>query len=133
MKSIAVNTLVITSLILAPYATSVEAGQPLTANAEAAAFQQLAASIPLGSRVHVQTRAGLRLTATLMHVTSDAIVIKRESRIPEPAISVPFAELTRLRRHETSGFSVAKAVGVGLAAGVGAILTMFAIAVSIDD
>jgi hypothetical protein len=48
-------------------------------------------------------------------------------------VSVPFAELTRLQLDEKSGFSVAKALGIGLAAGVGAILTLFAIAVSIDD
>jgi hypothetical protein len=133
MKTLAMIKLVITALIVASLAVPARASQPLTASAEAAAFQQLAATLPLGSRVDVQTRAGRRLTATLMHVTSDAIIVKRESRVPEPAVSIPFAELTRLRRHEKSGFSLAKAVGVGLAAGVGAILTVFAIAVSLDD
>jgi hypothetical protein len=81
----------------------------------------------------VQTRSGARLTATLLTVDDDGIVVKRESRIPEPAVSVAFTELTRLQRDDRSGFTVAKAIGIGLAAGVGAILTMFAIAVSIDD
>jgi hypothetical protein len=109
------------------------AQQPLQDQAEAAAFRQLAAGIPLGSRIKVQTRSGARLTATLMTVDDDGIVVKRESRIPEPAVSVAFTELTRLQRDDRSGFTVAKAIGIGLAAGVGAILTMFAIAVSIDD
>jgi hypothetical protein len=73
------------------------------------------------------------MTATLVAVNEDAIVVKRESRVPEPAVSIPLAQLTRLQLDEKSGFSVGKALGVGLAAGVGAILTMFAIAVSIDD
>jgi hypothetical protein len=109
------------------------AQQTLSSEAEIAAFKQLAAGIPLGSRIKVQSRDGRSLTATLMAVTDEAIVVKRESRVPEPAVSVPFAELTRLRLEGRSGFSIGKAIGVGLAAGVGAILTLFAIAVSIGD
>jgi hypothetical protein len=125
------TSIVIVALLLAP--TLAHAQQPLPADAEAAAFKQLAARIPLGSRIKLQSRDGRRLTATLMTVTDEAIVVKRESRVPEPAVSVPYAELTRLKLEEKSGFTVAKALGIGLAAGVGAILTLFAIAVSIDD
>lgn len=109
------------------------AQQPLSAQDEAAAFKELAANIPPGSRVTVESRDGRRLTATLMAVGEDGIVVKRESRVPEAAVSIPFAQLTRLRRDTKSGFSIGKAIGIGLAAGVGAILTMFAIAVSIGD
>ncbi len=122
---------VIASLLLAPFLA--HAQQPLDAAAEAAAFAQLARTIPLGSRIRVESRDGRRLNATLIAVEADAVVVKRESRIPEPAVKVPFAQLTRLQLQKRSGFTVAKAIGVGLAAGVGAILTMFAIAVSIDD
>jgi hypothetical protein len=128
---------IITSLIVAATVASTpllaNAQQTLAADAEAAAFKQLANKIPLGSRVKVQSRDGQRMTATLVAVNEDAIVVKRESRVPEPAVSIPLAQLTRLQLDEKSGFSVGKALGVGLAAGVGAILTMFAIAVSIDD
>lgn len=68
-----------------------------------------------------------------MAVTDTGVVVKRESRVPEPAMDIPYAQLTRLSRDEKSGFSMAKVLGIGLAAGVGAILTMFAIAVSSDD
>jgi hypothetical protein len=128
---------IITSLIVAATVASTpllaNAQQTLAADAEAAAFKQLANKITLGSRVKVQSRDGQRMTATLVAVNEDAIVVKRESRVPEPAVSIPLAQLTRLQLDEKSGFSVGKALGVGLAAGVGAILTMFAIAVSIDD
>jgi hypothetical protein len=130
MKTLTSLVLVLV-LLLSP--TLARAQQALPADAEAAAFKQLAASIPLGSRVKVQSRDGRRLTATLMAVDDNAIVVKRESRIPEPAVSIPFAELTRLKLEEKSGFSMGKAIGIGLAAGVGAILTLFAIAVSIGD
>ena len=125
------SLIVIVAILGAPAAT--RAAQPLPQEAEAAAFKQLAAGIPLGSRIKVQSRDGRRLTATLMSITDEAIVVKRESRVPEAAVSIPFTELTRLHLEEKSGFSVAKAIGIGLAAGVGAILTLFAIAVSIDD
>ena len=101
---------------------------------ETKAIQAMAAAIPLGSRVKLQIREGRRMTATLMSVSDEAIVVKRESRVPEPAVTIRFDELARLQRNERNGgFTVAKAIGVGLAAGVGAILTLFAIAVSLDD
>jgi hypothetical protein len=122
---------VVLSILFTPGLT--RAQQTLSADAEIAAYKQLAAGIPLGSRVRVQTREGRRMTATLLSITDEAIVIKRESRVPEPAVSVPFTALTRFHLQEKSGFSMGKALGIGLAAGVGAILTLFAIAVSIDD
>lgn len=131
MLRIAVVLFTIAAIVVVP-TTTVCAQQTLSADAEAAAFRQLAAAIPLGSRIKVQSRDGRRLTATLMAVTDEAIVVKRESRVPEPAVNIPFAELTRLRLEERSGFSIGKAIGIGLAAGVGAILTLFAIAVSLD-
>ena len=126
------TALVLTTILLVSPAI-VRAQQPLAADAEAAAFKQLAAGIPLGSRIRLQARDGRRLTATLMAVGDEAIVVKRESRVPEAAVTVPYAQLTRLQLQERSGFSMGKALGIGLAAGVGAILTLFAIAVTIDD
>jgi hypothetical protein len=126
-----ISLVMLAALVLTP--PLARAQQTLTADAEITAFRQLAEKIPLGSRIKLQTREGRRLTATLMAVSADGIVVKRESRLPEPAVSVGYSDLTRLHLDEKSGFSLGKAVGIGLAAGVGAILTLFAIAVSIDD
>ena len=73
------------------------------------------------------------MTATLMAITDEAVVVKRDSRVPEPAVEVPFADIARLQRQERGGITVGKAIGIGLAAGAGAILTLFAIAVSVSD
>lgn len=100
---------------------------------EAAAFQRMASGIPLGTRVRVQTAAGRRLTATLMSVTDEAIVVKRDSRVPEPALSIRFDELASLKRQEPRGIGLGKALGIGLAAGGGAMLTLFLIVFSIAD
>lgn len=113
--------------------SAASAQQPLSRPDETAAFQRLAAGIPPGSRVRVRTVDGRVLTATLMAVESQHVVVKRLSRVPEPAVQIAFGDLAELRRDERNGFSVAKAIGIGLAAGVGAILTLFAIAVTIDD
>ena len=123
--------IVIAALVLAAPVCSAQ--DALNRDAETAAFQQLAGGIPPGSRVKVRTTDGRRLTATFMAADDRQIVVKRHSRVPEPAVAIAFADLAELRREERSGFSVGKAIGIGLAAGVGAILTLFAIAVSIDD
>jgi hypothetical protein len=122
---------IVTLILAAPLAW---AQQPLGRDAETLALRQLAAGIPTGTRVKVRTSDGRRLTATLMAVDDRQVIVKRHSRVPEPAVSIAFADLADLHRDEGGGgFSVGKAIGIGLAAGVGAILTMFAIAVSIDD
>src|SRR5687768_8464824 len=109
---------VIAALLLPTFAA---AQQTLSNEAEAAAYKQMAAGIPLGSRIKVHTTDGRRRTATLMAVNDQGIVVKRESRVPEPALSITYVEITRLQLDDKSGFSIGKAVGVGLAAGVGAI------------
>ena len=120
----------VSTLVASP---ALAAQKEISRATETAAFKQLAAAIPLGSRVKVQTSTGKRMTATLMAVTDEALIVQRESRLPEPAVTIAFADLVRLQRDVKGGLSLGKAIGIGLAAGVGAILTLFAIAVSIDD
>ena len=126
------TTLVMVFVIAATPA--VATGQKeVTTTDRTAALKAMASDIPLGTRVRLQIREGRRLTATLMQVTAEGIVVQRVSRIPEPPVTVRFDELARFERQEKTGFSVAKALGIGLAAGVGAILTLFAIVATIDD
>ena len=68
-----------------------------------------------------------------MNVTDDTIVVKRDSRVPEPALSIRFDELSSLKRQEPRGIGLGKALGIGLAAGGGAMLTLFLIVLSIED
>jgi hypothetical protein len=93
---------------------------------EAKALRQMASAIPLGSRVKAQTNSGARVSGTLMSVTDEAVIIKKKTRMPEPAVTVPFAELARLELQTGEGMSAGKAIGIGLAAGAGAIVTLFA-------
>ena len=126
-------TVVITAIALWLTPQLVAAQQSVGPGAEANFTHQMASSIGIGTRVKVQTKAGKRMTATLMAITDEAVVVKRDSRVPEPAVEVPFADIARLQRQERGGITVGKAIGIGLAAGAGAILTLFAIAVSVSD
>lgn len=126
-----VTTLLIAFVVAATPALAAQ--KDVTPAMEAAALKQMAAAVPLGTRVKLQTTSGRRLTATLMAVTDDGVVVKRATRVPEAAVSVPFAELARFERDDKRGMSIGKALGIGLAAGGGAILTLFVIALSISD
>ena len=104
-----------------------------TTAVEAKALRDMASAIPLGSRVKAQTTEGRRINGTMMSVTAEAVVIKKRTRLPEPAITIPFAELAHLELQVNEGMSIGKVLGVGLAAGAGAILTLFAFAVALGD
>lgn len=123
---------VIVALALVPHALDAAVQPALSPQAESAAFQQLAASVPLGSRVKVRTTTGRRLTAILIVVEDEHIVLKRDARVPEPAVRIGYGEIAAFQRHEP-GVSAGKAIGVGLAAGVGAVLTLFAIAFALNN
>jgi hypothetical protein len=107
--------------------------QTVATDVEAKAVREMAGAIPLGSRVKAQTSAGKTINGTLLSVTDDAVIIKKRTRFPEPAITVRFAELARLERQTGAGLSPAKVIGIGLAAGAGAILTLLAFAATIGD
>ena len=132
MRPFIIPLLVAGVIVTGPTGT-LAAQQNVPPATEAAAFKAMAAAIPLGTRIKIQTSGGRRLTATLMSVTDEGLVVKREARVPEPAVTIGFNELTRLQRDERRGLGFGKAIGIGLATGAGAILTLFAIVASIAD
>lgn len=123
MRAIAIG--VICSVLLAG-ASNAFAGQ------EATAWRDVAAAIPLGSKVKVETTAGVRMSATLMSVSAEAVMVKRDTRRPEPAVSIPYADVARLERDRGRGVNIGKAIAIGLAAGAGVVLGLFVIAMQLD-
>ena len=105
----------------------------VTAAVEAQAIKQMAASVPLGSLVKVHVAGSRSFKGTLLSVSDDAIMVKKQTRVPEPAVTVAFSELDRLELQTHEGISVAKVIGFGLAAGAGAILTIIGFAFAISD
>jgi hypothetical protein len=61
------------------------------------------------------------------------MVIARETGAPGPVLTIRYDDLSRLQRDERHGGGFVKALGVGLAAGAGAMLTLVGFALSIDD
>lgn len=82
--------------------------------------------LPAGSRVRVERRQGGTLKGTLMKATAESIVMQKNTRVPEPPIEIAMGDVTRVTV-EGGGSSTAKAVGIGIAAGVGGVFAFFAI------
>ena len=126
------TALAIILTILAGSMSEVLAAQSQTP-VEATAWQQVAAAIPLGSRVKAQTVDGKRINGTLMRVGDSDVLVKKNTRLPEPAVSIAFSDLSRLERdHGDGGINIAKALGIAVATGAGVVLTLFLIATQID-
>lgn len=106
---------------------------PQGAKVEAEMWRNVAAAIPLGTKVKIQTLENKRIGGVLMGVDGTSVMVKRNSRRPEPAFSIPFDDVAKIERDNGSGgVNVAKAIGIGLAAGGGVILSLFPIALQFD-
>jgi len=124
--------LLIVSLIASPLTAAAQS--PVDPAAEAAAMRALVGVIPLGSRIDVRTRTGRRLSGTLMQVSAEEVMIKRATRVPEPAVAVALADISSIERaNQKGGMSVVKAIGIGVGAGAGAMLGLIAFALVIAD
>ena len=99
---------------------------------ESIEWRKVAEAIPLGSKVKVHTLDGKRISGTLVRVDDTAVMLKRNARMPEPAVTVAYDRVANLERDHGNTTNWAKAVGIGLGAGVGVFLTMFAIALQLD-
>ena len=89
--------------------------------------------LPAGSRVRVEQTDGKSFRGTLMSTTPTAVVIQKNTRVPEPPVEVPIARLARITLDMPSG-STGRSIGIGIAAGIGATLGFLAIlAAAISD
>ena len=105
-----------------------------SAKVEADAWRKVAETIPLGSRVKIQTFEGKRFSGTLMRVDGKEILVKKNTRRPEPAVAILFDDLSKLEREQKGdGPNVAKAIGIGLATGGSIILSLFLLAAALYD
>jgi hypothetical protein len=99
---------------------------------ESADWRKVAESIPLGSKVKVQMLDGDRISGILMRVDGDVVAVKRNTRLPEPAVAIPFDDVAKIERSKDGGVNVAKAIAIGAAAGAGAIITLILFAMQLD-
>jgi hypothetical protein len=102
------------------------------ASQEAETWRRVAEAIPLGSKVKVRTLEGKRVSGTLMRVDTTSVMVKKNTRVPEPAVVVPFDVIANLEKDTGSNVNIAKAILIGVGVGAGVLLSMFAIAVQLD-
>lgn len=100
---------------------------PMPSIADTSTMAEYVQRIPAGSRVRVERTNGASMRATLMKATAQSIVVQRSTRLPEAPVEIPVRELARVTLDQ-GGTSTAKAVGIGIASGVGAFFGILALA-----
>ena len=121
MRSIAI-ALIVSSI-------SFTAGNAFAQDAQT--WRKVSDAIPLGTRVQVQTLDGKRVKGTLVRVEDASVMVKKNTRMPEPAVTVTFEQMASIER-DNGGMGWGKAIGFGAGAGAAAILTIMAIAFQLD-
>jgi hypothetical protein len=109
------------------------AAAPQPAVVDTASMADYVQRLPAGSKVRVERTDGTSLRGTLMKATGGTIVVQKDTRVPEPPVEVPVAQLARVTLN-SGGTSTGKAVAIGIASGVGAFFAILAIAfATVDD
>ncbi len=89
-------------------------------------WRDFAGRLAPGATVILRLNGGQRVKATLMQVTPGALVVLPKTRVPVPPQRIGYDAIRSLEPDER-GLSTGKAVGLGVAAGVGAFLAMLMI------
>lgn len=101
---------------------------------DTAAMADYVQRLPAGSKVKVERTDGTSLRGTLMKASGEGIVVQKNTRVPEPPIDIPTAQIARVTLDSGGGMSTGKAIGIGIASGVGAFFVILAIiAASFND
>jgi hypothetical protein len=77
-----------------------------------------------GARIAVTMTDGKRMKGTLMMVQEDAIVVRPRTRVPEPAQTLPVAQIATIET-EREGGGMGRAIAIGAAVGAGAAFGVF--------
>lgn len=89
--------------------------------------------IPVGSRVKLTLNDGRRMTAVLLGVEGNDVVVRERTRIPEPPVRVAASQIGWIEL-DSPKMSIGKVIAIGAAIGAGVTLAFLAIlAASIDD
>lgn len=74
--------------------------------------------LPAGARVKVEETSGDTVHGTLLTAAPDAILVQRNTRVPESPVRIQLSEIARLTL-EPAGGSTGRTVAIGVATGVG--------------
>lgn len=97
-----------------------------------AAIAEYVQQLKPGLAVRVGRSDGRTIRGTLMKATADTLVLQPRARVPEPPVEIPLADVVSVTPESPSnGASLGKAIGIGVAAGAGAVLGIFLILAAI--
>jgi hypothetical protein len=112
-------------------ARSATAAPPVVrpAQTNTAAIASFVQKLPAGTRVKVERFSGGPVKGTLLQATDAAIVLQRNTRVPESPVEIPLADVSRVTIDTPSnvGRSLAIAGAVGAGAALGIILILAAL------
>ena len=91
-----------------------------SAKGEQAVLAEYVQRLPAGMRVRVDRTGGEVVKGTLMKASDAGIVVQRRTRVPEPPLEIPMADVLAVTPESSNG--IAKAIGIGAAAGAAAAL-----------
>jgi hypothetical protein len=112
-------------VLLAP--TSVDA------QAQPDVWKTFASRLDVGVQLNVRLRNGERFRATLIDARDDVLLVQPKTRIPVPVQPIAYDAIVSLEQVK-GGIGAGKAVGIGVASGVGAFLgTLLLIFATIGD
>lgn len=100
--------------------------QPQPSVVDTVAMADYVQRLPAGSKVRVERTDGTSLRGTLMKATGDLIVVQKSTRIPEPPVELPIAQVARVTL-DGGGMGTGKAIAIGIASGAGAFLAILGI------
>lgn len=109
------------------------AATPAAQRADPAVLAEFVQTLPLGSAIRIEMAGGRVLKATLMKATAETLTVQLRTRIPEPPIEVPLRDVLRITPDGQGGATVAKMIGIGIAAGAAASVAVFMIIVALID
>lgn len=80
--------------------------------------------LPPGTRLRVGRRTGGTLRGTLVKATETSLIVQPRTRVPEPPVAIPIADVVSVTPEPTGGTHPGKVIALAAAAGAGAALGM---------
>ena len=89
------------------------------------AFADYVQRLAAGSKVRVERTDGTSFRGTLMKATPQAILVQKNTRVPETPVEVPLSQVSRVTIN--TGSSVGKTIAIGVGTGVASFFGILAI------
>ena len=90
-------------------------------------WRKVAGQMAIGSQVKIRTVSGDRLTGILFAEDDEGIIVKRRTRVPEPAQRIVYGQIDSLKiDNARTGFGKAAGIGAGIGGAVIAVVFLMA-------